>query len=392
MIERLATEATRLGHEVFVLTTDSVFQKRLRTAGVGVVDLDCIWRPIRPIRDIVGLMRLWRYLSKQRYDIVHTHTSKAGFAGRLAARWAGVPVIVHTVHGFAFHEASSRCAVLFYSLLERVAARFCDALITVSQFHCDWAARLRIGDERTRMAIPNGIDATRVKPQCAGDEVRAELGVREGEIVCLTTGRLAKQKGIDVMIRALAAMPDATNIRSILAGDGEERAPLEQMVRNLGLGQKVVFLGFRTDLGDLLRAADMVVLPSLREGLSISLLEAMAAGKPIITTNIGSNLEVVREGEVARIVSAGCASELADAMVNMASDTELRAELGSKALAEFERSYREEFMLGQYMALYSRLLGEKGLQPRSFQSSVCPAPCNPLGTANCSGHDCSRAE
>lgn len=358
LIQRLATEAVRRGYDVSVLTTDATFQEHLRNSGVGVVDLDCIWRPIRPLRDLTGLVRLWRYLRKKRYDIVHTHTSKAGFVGRLAARWARVPVVIHTVHGFAFHEASSRYMLLVYSILEKMAARFCDTLVTVSQFHYDWAVQLRIGNERTRLAIPNGIDAARIRPQRARDEVRADLGVREDEIMCLTTGRLAKQKGIDVLLRALATLQYEANLCSILAGDGEERTSLEQMARDLRLSQKVVFLGFRTDLGDLFSAADMVVLPSLWEGLSISLLEAMAAGKPIITTDIGSNMEVVRGGEAARIVHAGSVSELAEAMANLASDRKLREELGSNALAEFQRSYREEVMLARYMALYARLMGE----------------------------------
>src|ERR1035437_2860083 len=360
LIEKFAAEAMRHGHRVSVLAKDSTFQEHLRKANVGIVDLDCIWRPIRPLRDFMGLLRLRRYLSKEPYDIIHTHTSKAGFVGRLAARWARIPVVVHTVHGFAFHEGSSRHVLLAYSLLERMAAQFCDALVTVSQFHCDWAARLRIGNAHTRLAIPNGIDPGRVKATRGRAATRKDLGLRDGEIMCLTAGRLAKQKGLDVLIRAVAALPSNVSLRCFLAGDGEERAKLEQMVEGFGLSQKVVFLGFRADLGDLLCAADFVVLPSLREGLSIALLEAMAAGKAIITTDIGSNMEVGRGGESARIVRSGNESGLVLAVAELANNRQLREDLGCKALAEFQRSYREEIMLASYMALYDRLLHERG--------------------------------
>lgn len=359
LIQRFAIEALGCGHDVSVLTTDPTFQKQLMSAGVGIVNLDCIWRPIRPLRDIRGLIKLWRYLSRNQFDIVHTHTSKAGFVGRLAARWARVPVIIHTVHGFAFHEASSRPALLVYSQLERIAANFCDALVAVSNYHCDWAARLRIGNEHTRVAIPNGIDPARIQPSRGRDAVRSELGVSNEEIMCLATGRLAKGKGLDLLLQGLAARRSDKPLKVFLAGDGEEREELKELAVKLNIQQIVTFLGFRNDLGDLLAATDMVLLPSLREGLSISLLEAMAAGKAIITTDIGSNLEVTRHGEAAWIVTAGSVDNLADAIVRLAADKGERDRLGRVALATFQGSYHENIMLDRYMVLYARLVNEK---------------------------------
>ena len=356
LIQRFAAEAICRGYHASVLTTDPIFQENLRTAGIGVVDLGCIWRPIRPGRDIMGLARLARYLRRERYDIVHTHTSKAGFVGRLAARWARVPVIVHTVHGFAFHEASSPFALRAFASLERAAAHCCDMLVTVSQYHCDWAERLRIGTSEKRVAICNGIDPARVRPNRAKTDVRHELGVSESQCMLLTLGRLARQKGLDILLDAISRLPADFPVCAVIAGDGPERKSLIDTATKLAVEARVRFLGFRTDLGDLLNAADIVVLPSLWEGLSISLLEAMAAGKPIITTDIGSNMEVTRNGEVARIVRAGDVSELAAAMIEVTSNTAYQARLSHLARAEFERRYTECHMLDQYMALYDRLL------------------------------------
>lgn len=359
LITRLAQCAMQHGYDVAVLATNERMKMVLAQAGVKVADCDCIWRPIRLFRDLAGLLKLRRYLRFNRFDVVHTHTSKAGFVGRVAARWADVPVVIHTVHGFAFHEGSSRLTLSTYALLERFAARYCDALVTVSKYHCAWSERLGIGNESTRMAIPNGIDPLRISAVRSRDAIRSELGMERNVTMCLTTGRLAKQKGIDVLLRAVPFIRDEPGIRWFLAGEGEERSKLECLAQELGVSEKVIFLGFRTDLGDLLAAADIVVLPTMREGLSISLLEAMAAGKAIITTDIGSNMEVTCGGRVARIVGAGSVDELAEAIATLASDRKLREEMGIKASAEFHRNYREEVMLGRYMALYARLLDEK---------------------------------
>ena len=359
LIERLADRAMDCGYEVSVLTTDGIFKDRLKSVGVDVVDMDCIWRPIRPLRDLVGCARLCRYLHKNCYDIVHTHTSKAGFVGRLAARVVGVPIIIHTVHGFSFHEQSSKLTLQAYSFLERIAAYLCDAIVTVSFFHCDQAKQLKIGNHNTRVAIPNGINPDRVKPTKCPKIVRAAIGVENDEIMCLSTGRLARQKGFDLLIHALKKIPLQKKIKVVIAGDGELGSDLKNLVISLNLQGRVLFLGFRSDLADLLHSADLVALPSRWEGLSISLLEAMAAGKAIITSDISSNLEVTRNGKVAKIVHAGNSDELADVILDLISDKYEIQHLGRAALEQFQHDYTEDLMLRRYMDLYNRLLREK---------------------------------
>jgi glycosyltransferase involved in cell wall biosynthesis len=359
LIERIATHAQQCGHDVSVLCTDKLFQEHLESCGVGFVPLDCLWRPIRPFRDAWGLIKLLRYLRRSGWDIVHTHTSKAGFMGRVAARLAGVPVVVHTVHGFAFHEQSPRFALTVYSLLERFAAHLCDAIVTVSNFHCAWAAALHIGNERIRVAVPNGIDPNRVKPTRSASATRQAIGIAPDAVMCLTIGRLAAQKGLDILLRAVPLTKDMDRLRVVIVGDGEHKVQLEALAKDLDITRQVRFLGFRNDVGDLLAAADIVVLPSLREGLSISLLEAMAAHKAIVATRIGSNEEATCNGKVALMVTAGSAGELAAALDTMVQDEGLRDHLGRLAFEEFNRNYHEDIMLGRYMALYTRLLNER---------------------------------
>jgi glycosyltransferase involved in cell wall biosynthesis len=316
-------------------------------------------REIRPLWDLFGLFRLYRFLRRERYRVVHTHTSKAGFIGRLAARLAGVPVIVHTVHGFAFHEQSPMPVRWFYSTLERIAARWCDRLVSVSEFHRDWALALRICDASRIIAIPNGIVAPAREPGIAPAELRRRLGVQDGELLILTMARLAPDKGLEHLIAAVSMLPPKLRgLRVAIAGEGPVRARLEKAAHERGVAARVIFLGFREDIGGLLSACDMVALPSLREGLSIALLEAMSAGKPVIATSIGSHVELVSQADIALLVPPANAHALCDAIVRLAGDAALMTHIGNSGRALFERRYTEDRMLDSYRRLYSTLLGE----------------------------------
>ncbi len=386
------------GWQVDVLTTDPVVQQAVKQHGLGLVNLDVIRREIRPVWDLRGLVRLTRFLRSEPYQIVHTHTSKAGFVGRLAARLAGVPVIVHTAHGFAFHEDSPASVRHFYSALERLASQWCDRIVTVSEFHRTWAIELGICSPRRIVAIPNGIAEVIRNRDVGLAEVRLEMGARHGDLVILSMARLARDKGLEYLIEAATLLPRTGRpIRIVIAGDGPEREHLEQLAGRLGVTDRVVFLGFREDVGDLLAASDLVVLPSLREGLSIALLEAMAAGKPIIATSIGSQREVASRADMARLVRPADALALSEAIVRLAGDEALMVRLGASARALYESRYTENRMLQSYKQLYFDLLHAKcpaeALTPQEHNwrrpepqeelsqddSELVPAPRRPKG-------------
>ncbi len=357
----VALQAKCEGWQVDVMATDRVMQQAIRSAGVGIVDLDVIRRKIRISWDFVGLIRLARFFRRHPYTVVHTHTSKAGFVGRLAAKLAGVPVIIHTVHGFAFHESSSKTARIIYSAMERIAAHWCDAIVCVSQFHRTWALKLKIGTPSKVIAIPNGLAPERATITKQRAEMRRELGLADGELAIFSAGRLARQKGFEYLIRATAELERRLDrpFRVVIAGEGELLDSLQRLCRNLRLDRRVTFLGFRNDLGNLLSAADLVVLPSLWEGLSIALLEAMAAGKPIITTRIGSNLEVVRDEETALLVKPANVQELVAGILRCSADEEFARKLGLNALLAFRSDYTQERMLLQYLHLYRQTMESK---------------------------------
>lgn len=372
IVLRLAEAARQRGWGVHVLATDPVFVQALWNAGVEVVDLNVIWREINPVRDTVGCYRLYRFLRHNRYDVVHTHTSKAGFVGRLAACQARIPVVIHTVHGFAFHEQSRPLALKSYALLERLASHWCDRIVTVSEFHRKWALDLGIGNEQKVVAIPNGIAESRVSPSKSAADIRSELGLQSDNAAILATGRLAPQKGFEYLIQAAAILCTRYSrpFRILLAGEGPMRPLLQAQARKLGVADRVVFLGFRSDVGDLLAAADLVVLPSLREGLSIALLEAMAAGKAIVTTTIGSNREVVQHGATALLVPSKDPDALAEAITQLMQNAELRHRLGVAARERYREHYTEERMVQAYMQLYMDLYSSKHMINQDIDSGA----------------------
>jgi glycosyltransferase involved in cell wall biosynthesis/ribosomal protein S18 acetylase RimI-like enzyme len=381
IIAGLGRVAELQGWSADVLTTDPTVQEYVRRAGMGIVSVDVIRRAIRPW-DLLGLIRFWRFLQRNRYEIVHTHTSKGGFVGRLAAWLAGVPVIVHTAHGFAFHEQSPQSVVRFYVALERMASFWCDRVITVSDFHRRWALELSICDPPRIVSIPNGIPAPRpVLPEDA-QRLRLQLGIGAGELMIFANTRLASDKGLDYLLEAAAHLHRRKfRFRVAIAGDGPLREQLEQMASDLGVARVVSFLGFRQDVGALLSACDLAVFPSLREGLSISLLEAMAAGKPIVATSIGSVTEIAAQAESIELATPADSAALADALYNLGTNRIRQAVLAEGARHLFRTGYTEDRMLNTYRDLYLDLL-ERKLPGYSARPAVPVTSGKPATTAH----------
>lgn len=356
LIECIAIESKIAGHDVAVLTTDSVFQDSLKKLGIEVIDLKCIWRNIRPMRDILGLVRLVLYLLKERWDIVHTHTSKCGVIGRIAATIARIPTIIHTTHGFAFHEKSPPWHIRLGGMAEKIAAYFCHKIIYVCYFDRDWAEYLRIGTSKKRVVIPNGIptlekNVGRIALDCSKQPEHTTEALR-----CLNIARLVPIKGHKTLVEAASLIKKSEiPIYFEIAGDGPSRDSIAAEVQARGLQDTFNILGFRSDIDKLLSKADIVIQPSMREGLSIVVLEAMRLGKPIIAAAIGSTLEASNYGQAAELFEAGNSKALATAIQELAKDKQKRFQLGQAAAKRFQQYYTEERMIASYLELYSNL-------------------------------------
>jgi glycosyltransferase involved in cell wall biosynthesis len=240
----------------------------------------------------------------------------------------------------------------------------------VSEYQRAWALRAGIGRPGQVVAIPNGVPTDRAKPRRSREDVRAELGLGD-EFTILSTGRLAEQKGLEYLIHAAVHLrQDLPHARILLAGDGPLGNKLASLVSSLGLEDTVTLLGRRADVGDLLAASDLVVLPSRWEGLSISLLEAMAAGRPIVTTSIGSNREVTNDGEAALLVPPKDVASLAEAIRSLANDAPRLHELGRRGQEVQRERYGLPRMLDAYMAEYDRLLKRESVRTSAGRVQV----------------------
>lgn len=356
----LAERAIAEGIQVSVVATDKEFGQRLAGIGAEVVPLDCIRRPINPLFDVRGAFALMRHFRRTDYDLVHTHTTKAGMIGRFAAHHAGVPRILHTVHGFAFHEASGVWSTRIIAGLERLSASWCHRIVCVSNYHRDWALKLRIASPGKIVAIPNGISRPSVSPDYDRTTCRKELGVGDDEFLVAGVGRLAEQKGFRYLVEAASVLKaQYRRCKYVLAGEGPCRADLEERIRKVGLDDRFKLLGYRARVGEIYAAADLVVQPSLWEGLSISLLEAMSMERPIITTDIGSNREVVGDSAAALLVPPADAGALVAAMSSLIDDPDRRAVAVISAESIYSAGYTEDRMLDSYMLHYRSLLNDR---------------------------------
>lgn len=355
IILAIAVRAQRAGYGVDIFTTDARFQQACKEFGIRVVEPGIIPRAIKPAHDLLSLLQLWRFLERERYDVVHTHTSKAGIIGRLAARISHASTVVHTMHGFAYRDTSPRLIKAAALLAEGLAGRWCHAVVTVATYQAEFLTSRKILPTSRVLAIPNGVPDPSPLPASARNRLRAQFGVKSQETLLICHGRLAKMKGVDVLLDSIALLKQrGVTLVCLVVGEGPAREELELQTSILNISEQVRFIGFRDDVSDLLAAGDMVVLPSLREGLSIALLEAMATGTPIIATTIPGNVEAAPDGS-ALLVPPGDPELLAVAIDRVLGSPTRLHELARAARDRFESAYREESMTDAYLELYKRL-------------------------------------
>lgn len=313
---------------------------------------------LHPGRDLKALLALVRVVRRFRPHIVHTHTAKAGTLGRMAARLAfrRRPVVVHTYHGHVLSGYFGPAKTELFRTIERELARFSDCLIGISDATVSELIDFRIAPPERFRVIRTGLDLDAFLEVSAADGVpmRFDLGVADDELLALFVGRLVPIKRVDVLLDAAAhARAMGAPVRLAIVGDGELRADLEAQARKLGLDEFVSFLGFRRDLPRITAAADLAVACSDNEAIPVALIEAAAAGRPAISTDVGGVSEIVpRES----LVAAGDARALGELLVAAARD---RAHLPARGAAARELvrdafSYRR--LIGDIEALYDELL------------------------------------
>jgi len=326
--------------------------------GVEVMNLSQLGREISPGNDLFCIWELIRVIRKFRPDIVHTHTAKAGFVGRIAALVAGVPCIVHTFHGHVLRGYFSFLKNMVFRNLEKFLAKKTDLLITVSRRVAEELAQEGVAPIDRFEVVPLGLSLDsflKVKPH---EDLKKELGLSEGARLMGVVGRLVPIKDLESLLQAMAILQRGhSDLHLALAGDGESRLALMDSARHQGLGDRVHFLGWRHDLGFIYGGMDLVVLSSRNEGTPVSLIEALAAGRRVVATAVGGVPEVLEEGKLGRLVPAGDVGGLAEA---------IRVELGrSGSLSQSRRKaivscYSPEKLVDRINNLYLRILARRG--------------------------------
>jgi glycosyltransferase involved in cell wall biosynthesis len=335
--------------------------RRLRARGVRV-EVVPMKREPAPLSDLGALFRILRHLKAQRYDIVHTHSSKAGALGRTAAVLARVPHVVHTPHVFPFSQVNlPYYRKVLYRLIEKLMGAVSDRIIAVSAWQRALALKSGIGRPDRVTLIHNGVPLPSEAGPAGRRRIRKELGVERSEILVGTAGRIMAQKGHKLLVEAAAMLLDLhPQLRFFIAGSGELEHPLRATINQLSwCRQRISLLGDRTDMPDLLAAADVFVLPSLWEGMPYALIEAMAAGKPVICANVGGMEEAVTDGENGLLVRAGDSVALASAIARLVEDPGLRKRLGEAAQRTVSEHFRAEDKLQQLARLYKALASQK---------------------------------
>jgi len=358
------------GFEVEAACSPGEFVPQIEAEGFKVrpIQIARSKNPLKLFESYRGLARLFRECE---YEVVHTHTPVASLVGRPAARRAGVPVVLYTAHGFYFHDRMKPLTRSIYVNLERRAQRYADYLFTQSSEDAETATREAISAPDRTLAIGNGVDLSRFRPDLLSpDEKRAalaEFGITpdHGPVVTMM-GRLVREKGYLELIEAWAVVARAhPNARLLIIGDAlpseHDAAPEEIRARakELHLDSSIIFAGLRSDVPRLLAASDIFVLPSWREGMPRSIIEAMGAGLPVIATDIRGCREEVVHDSTGLLVPVQNPNALAIALNSLIADETRRRAMGvagrDRALAHFS----EQAVIEKQRRIYEQIFREK---------------------------------
>jgi glycosyltransferase involved in cell wall biosynthesis len=326
-------------------------------SGVKVIALPSMVRSIRPIKDVRTLFSLIGLIMKEKPDIVHTHSSKGGILGRLAAKIAGVPHIIHTPHGHVFYGHFGRFASRMFMWVEKIFSMFTDRMVALTDGEKDDYINLSVCLPEKLFKIHSGVDVKKFM-HTNGNRVekRRSLGLDQNEAVIGFVGWLLPIKGPNYLLKAMDYVwqghPEAS---LVLVGKGDMDVDLRAEAQRKNTNGKVKFLGWRKDIDEIMPLFDMLVLPSLNEGMGRVLVEAMAAGKPVVASRVGGIPDLVRHAETGYLVPPADEQALANGIKKLLDDPDKAKRMGLRG-QEYCRQFSLEAMIEKLDDLYSDLI------------------------------------
>lgn len=349
-------------YNIFLFTGSNGFliSEALLIPGIRINLSIFLERSISPIKDILALCEIFAYIKKNKINIVHTHSSKSGIIGRIAAKLAGVKVIVHTVHGWSFNDYQPYLLRLFYIWLERICANCCSKIITVSNYDKEKGLKNSIGELNQYIVITYGIDLKQFSEACSLAKNKPSIYVDNlvvGMIACFKP-----QKNPEAYIKlAGLIIKDFPQVKFLLIGDGVLRKNIERLIEKLRIKNNCILLGWRQDIAQLLLGIDIFVLTSLWEGLPISVLEAMACAKPVLATNTGGVSELILDGKTGFLVECGNIRQMTERLKILLNDNDLRLRIGQSARDSLGERFSIDCMIKNIDNLYGSLTKINGI-------------------------------
>jgi glycosyltransferase involved in cell wall biosynthesis len=326
-------------------------------AGIKIITIESLVRNVHPLRDLFSFRALICIFLKERPHIVHTHTSKAGILGRWAAWISNVPVIVHTPHGHVFRGYFNRWISLFYVLLERWTARITSKIIALTEQEKKDHLFFRIAPANKFEVIHSGVDLDKFyRLHLDPVRVKKDLGIPGHAFVVGTVGRLAPIKGHRYLIEAAKyVVQKFPETRFIFLGDGELLDEFRSLVVGLGIEDNFLFLGWRSNVAEILSIFDIFVFPSLNEGMGKAVVEAMSLGKPIIASSVGGLKDLISDGRNGILIPQADSTILSIEIAALLSDPTKRERIAREG-KRMSQQYNSEIMVEKIEQLYKSLM------------------------------------
>lgn len=318
-------------------------------------------RSINPLFDILAFIAIYKLYMSNKYNIVHTHSSKAGIIGRWAALAAKIPVIVHTVHGWPFNEYQLPVIKRFFIFLEKITAGFTTKIICVSKSDFDTALRYNIAPKEKLVFIKYGIEFEKFKrnilDQKCINEKKRELGIRNnGPVVGMISCLKPQKSPLDYIKACIKVYDKAKDVNFLLIGDGVLKKECQRLLKKSPVNERFVFTGWRRDVSDILDILDIFVLSSKWEGLPICVIEALYKGCPVVATDIGGTNELVRNGYTGYLTKPGVYDDMSEKILNLLKDKESFIRMQREAHLSIDSSYDLVNMVNNIDMLYTELI------------------------------------
>ena len=354
------------GWNVYSVCSDGDYIPELRNQGYDIITVE-ISRSTNPIKHIVTIAKLVKLFKEEKFDVIHVHTPVASLVGRLAALLAGIPLIVYTAHGFYFHDEMPNFKKWTFIFLEKIAGKITDFLFTQSSEDRETAIKTGIMKAEKVLAIGNGVDIERFNPEKYGEQIELKrlLGIPDDAFVIGMISRLVKEKGVVEFLEAAEYLhSDNPNLYFLLIGDRLASDHAESVTDNLKstkekLGTNLILTGWRTDIPELLSTMNVYCLPSWREGMPRTTIEAMMMQKPVIATDIRGSREEVESNETGLLVPVRNSRKLAAAIYRIYSNPEWASQLGLAGRKKALKHYDESKVISMQIEKISKLFTTK---------------------------------